>query len=224
MPWLDELLPTAPQEYVRDVSERTQCPPDFVGGALIVAVSTVVGRKFTVYPKQHDDWMVIPNQWAFIIGRPSATKTPALKQALRPLHALESRERNQHGQAEAQYKASSELLEMERNAAKLKAKKLLGSGDKNAALAELNRLLPTCWLQSCAGASSTTQLSRNSASCSTKIPTAYYLCETSWKAGWRRYRARTVLFRERATWHVSMATAHSPKTSLDAAHFPAVYP
>ena len=140
MPWLDELLPTAPQEYVRDVSERTQCPPDFVGGALIVAVSTVVPRKFTVYPKQHDDWMVIPNQWAVIIGRLSAMKTPALKQALRPLHALESRERIQHGQAEAEYKASSELLEMERNAAKLKAKKLLGSGDKNAALAELNRL------------------------------------------------------------------------------------
>ncbi|MQT71592.1 DUF3987 domain-containing protein, partial [Pseudomonas sp. FSL R10-0071] len=71
MPWFDELLPTALQEYVRDVAERTQCPPDFVGVALIVAVSTVVGRKFSVYPKQKDDWMVVPNQWGVIIGRPS---------------------------------------------------------------------------------------------------------------------------------------------------------
>ncbi len=48
--------------------------------------------------------------------------------------------RKQYGLAEAEHKASSELLEMERNAAKVKAKKLLSSGDKNAALAELNRL------------------------------------------------------------------------------------
>ena len=140
MPWHDELLPADLREYVRDVAERTQCPPDFIGVALVVAVSAVVGRKFTIHPKQHDDWMVVPNQWGIVIGRPSAMKSPALKQALRPLHALESRARKQYGLAEADHKASSELLEMERNAAKVKAKKLLSSGDKNAALAERNRL------------------------------------------------------------------------------------
>lgn len=140
MPWRDELLPADLREYVRDVAERTQCPPDFIGVALVVAVSAVVGRKFTIHPKQHDDWVVVPNQWGVIIGRPSAMKSPALKHALRALHALESSERKHYGLAEAEHKASSELLEMERNAAKVKAKKLLGNGDKNAALAELNRL------------------------------------------------------------------------------------
>jgi hypothetical protein len=140
MRWRDELLPTALQEYVRDIAERTQCPPDFVGVALVVAVSTVVGRKFTIHPKKHDDWMVVPNQWGVIIGRPSAMKTPALKQAMLPLRNLESRERERYGQAKAEHKASSELLDMKRNAAKAKAKKLLGGGDEDAALAELNRL------------------------------------------------------------------------------------
>ncbi|WP_312842250.1 DUF3987 domain-containing protein [Stutzerimonas nitrititolerans] len=140
MPWHDELLPTALQEYVRDIAERTQCPPDFVGVALVVAVSTVVGRKFTIHPKQHDDWMVVPNQWGVIIGRPSAMKTPALKQAMLPLRNLESRERERYGQAQAEHKASSELLDMKRNAARAKAKKLLDGGDEDAALAELNRL------------------------------------------------------------------------------------
>lgn len=87
MPWRDELLPADLREYVSDVAERTQCPPDFIGVALVVAASAVVGRKFTIHPKQHDDWMVVPNQWGVIIGRPSAMKSPALKQALRPLHA-----------------------------------------------------------------------------------------------------------------------------------------
>lgn len=104
MPWRGELLPAVLQEYVLDVAERTQCPPDFVGGALVVAVSAVVGRKFTIHPKQHDDWTVVPNQWGVIIGRPSAMKTPALKQALRPLDALETRERNQHSMALEEYR------------------------------------------------------------------------------------------------------------------------
>lgn len=137
MPWRGELLPAVLQEYVRDVAERTQCPPDFVGVALVVAVSAVVGRKFTIHPKQHDDWAVVPNQWGVIIGRPSAMKTPALKQALRPLDALEIRERNQHYIALEEYRTNSELLDIERKAAKSKATKLVGSGDKLGAREEL---------------------------------------------------------------------------------------
>ena len=139
IPWRDELLPTAIQEYVRDVAERTQCPPDFVGVALIVAVSTVVGRKFTIYPKQNDDWMVVPNQWGVIIGRPSAMKTPALKQALLPLRALDAKERERYSQAQAEHKAASEFYDMKRNAARLKARKLYSGGDENAAQEELKR-------------------------------------------------------------------------------------
>lgn len=60
-----------------------------------------------IYPKQHDDWMVVPNQWGVIIGRPSAIKTPALKQALLPLRELDARERERYSQAFAEYKAVS---------------------------------------------------------------------------------------------------------------------
>ena len=140
MPWRDELLPTAFQEYVRDVAERTQCPPDFVGVALVIAVSAVVGRKFTIHPKQHDDWMVVPNQWGVIIGRPSAMKTPALKQALRPLDALETRERKQQEMALEEHRTNNELLDIERKAAKSKATKLVGSGDKIGAREELTKV------------------------------------------------------------------------------------
>jgi putative DNA primase/helicase len=140
MPWHDERLPADLREYVRDVAERTQCPPDFIGVALVVAVSAVVGRKFTIHPKQHDDWMVVPNQWGVIIGRPSAMKTPALKQALRPLDALETRERKQHDLAVEEYRTNSELLDIERKAAKSKATKLVGSGDKVGAREELTKV------------------------------------------------------------------------------------
>ena len=140
MSWRAELLPTAFQEYVRDVAERTQCLPDFVGVALVIAVSAVVGRKFTIHPKQYDDWMVVPNQWGVIIGRPSAMKTPALKQALRPLDALETRERKQHDMALEEHRTNNELLDIERKTAKIKATKLFGSGEKIGAREELIRV------------------------------------------------------------------------------------
>ena len=132
--WDDELLPEALRGYVRDVADRTQCPPDFVAVSLMVAISATVGRKRSVHPKQHDDWEVVPNQWGCIIGRPSAMKSPALKQALRPLSALEAKEREKHLKAVQEYKAASEILDMERKAAKERAKKLVTEGQKEAAL------------------------------------------------------------------------------------------
>ncbi len=128
-----DLLPDALQGYVRDAAERTQCPPDFVAVALVVAISAVVGRKFSIHPKQKDDWEVVPNQWGVIIGRPSAMKSPALKQALRPLAALEAKERKKHAEAMSEHKASVEMLDIERKAAKVKAKELVEKGNKEAA-------------------------------------------------------------------------------------------
>ena len=49
-PWDDELLPKELRYFVRDVADRTQCPPDFVAVALIVGISAVVGRKFSIHP------------------------------------------------------------------------------------------------------------------------------------------------------------------------------
>jgi putative DNA primase/helicase len=139
MPFDDGLLPDALRGFVRDAADRTQCPPDFVAVALIVAIGAVVGRKFTIHPKQHDDWEVVPNQWGCIIGRPSAMKSPALKHALRPLAALEAKEREKHSEAMSEHKAAGEVLELERKSAKGKAKKLFDDGDKSGALAELTK-------------------------------------------------------------------------------------
>lgn len=140
MSWDDELLPESLRGYVRDVADRTQCPPDFVAVSLIVAISATVGRKRTIHPKQRDDWEVVPNQWGCIIGRPSAMKSPALKQALRPLADLEARERDKHRVALIEHKAAEEILELERKAAKEKAKKLMMDGKRDAAMATIAEL------------------------------------------------------------------------------------
>lgn len=141
MAWRDDLLPVSLRAFVRDIADRTQCPPDFVAVTLVVAIGAVVGRKVSIHPKQRDDWAVVPNQWGVIIGRPSAMKSPALKQALRPIAALEAREMELHRRALTEHVATGEVLELERKLARERAKKLVSSGDTNAALAEMAKVV-----------------------------------------------------------------------------------
>ena len=88
-PFDPELLPEAIRDHVMDVADRQQGPADFVAVAAICGLSALLGRKVLMRPKQHDDWTVTPTQWGAIIGRPSAMKSPSLKEALRPLATIE---------------------------------------------------------------------------------------------------------------------------------------
>jgi len=86
-----DLLPASLQPWIGDVAERMQCPPDYAAVGAVIGLSTVVGRKIGIRPKAQDDWLVVPNLWGIGIGRPSVLKTPAIQEALRPLHTIEKR-------------------------------------------------------------------------------------------------------------------------------------
>lgn len=83
-----ELLPTALRGWVWDVAERMQAPAEFPAVAAMVALAAVVGRQIAIHPKEHDDWLVVPNLWGAIVGRPSTMKTPSLEEGLKPLSRL----------------------------------------------------------------------------------------------------------------------------------------
>jgi len=85
-----EILPEAFRPWIQDVSHRMQCRPDFVAMAAITLTGSIIGTRCGIRPKQHDDWLVPPNLWGGAVGRPSMLKTPALKEALRPLARLEA--------------------------------------------------------------------------------------------------------------------------------------
>jgi putative DNA primase/helicase len=55
-----QLVPKGLAPWIIDITERAQCPPDFVATAAIVALGSVVGRALTIRPKAHDDWTVVP--------------------------------------------------------------------------------------------------------------------------------------------------------------------
>jgi putative DNA primase/helicase len=136
------LLPEAFVTFVTDVSERMQCPPDFTAVAIMVALAGVVGKKVGIRPKRFDDWLVIANLWAQVIGRPGIMKTPAIRQAIKFLQRLEIAARKRHAEAlreyqdrllvvEAQKKVKSETV---REAVKKASKSRDSSAAADAAL------------------------------------------------------------------------------------------
>ncbi len=126
-PFDPELLPEALRGWIVDIAERMQCPPDFPAVGVITALSSLIGARAVVAPKQHDDWRVVPNLWGLIVGRPGVMKSPALGEVLKPLHRLESTEREQWQAAHDAWELDTKVAELagkanERQAANLAAK------------------------------------------------------------------------------------------------------
>jgi putative DNA primase/helicase len=110
-----------------------QCPPDFPAVGVMVALSSVIGRKACIRPKRHDDWRVMPNLWGMIVGRPSAMKSPALSQVLKPLDRLEATAGELHAELMRDFRTRQRLAEMSAKDAEKKAQKAIEKGNEETA-------------------------------------------------------------------------------------------
>ena len=82
------MLPEPLRAWIVDISERMQIPPDFAATGAVIVAGSLVGRKVGIHPKRRDDWLVFPNLWGAVIGRPSLLKSPALSEVMKPLARL----------------------------------------------------------------------------------------------------------------------------------------
>src|SRR5688572_3445687 len=97
VPRLDlDLLPAVLRRRVEDVADRMQCPVEYPAVGLLSVLSGAIGRGCGVLPKRHDDWLVVPNVWGAVVGRPGAMKSPALSEMLQPIRDLERAAAEQH--------------------------------------------------------------------------------------------------------------------------------
>jgi Protein of unknown function (DUF3987) len=119
------LLPSAIEPWVCDISERMQCPPDYIGTAALVALGAALGRKIGIAPEQQTDWFEVPNNWGCVVGRPGDLKSPAIAEALKPLHRLEVEARNKYEGERAEYEQDWRLWKLRKEAAEAKAKRAL---------------------------------------------------------------------------------------------------
>ncbi len=119
------LLPEVYRPWITDIANRMQCPIDFPAVGAMIAAGGVIGRKIGIYPKKCDDWLVIPNLWGVLIGRPSMMKSPPLREVMGPVKALVDVADRIYDQEMRDHRAKMEELELRRDGLKSKVRKAL---------------------------------------------------------------------------------------------------
>lgn len=114
--------------WLIDIAYRMKIPPDFSAAAAIVALGSIIGRGCGIHPKRHDDWLVVPNLWGAVVGRPSLMKTPAISEAHRHLVRLESEAREAYLNATQEIEIEKEIQKVTRFAINDNIKKAVKSG------------------------------------------------------------------------------------------------
>jgi hypothetical protein len=132
-------LPASIGAWVADISDRMQCPPEFIGVSALTAMGTLIGRKVGIRPQRHTDWIEVANLWALAVGRPGIMKSPAIEEALRPLRRLEVILQEENRAAQAEYRRKLESFKVQKDVAraalrdKLKGNKIVSIGDAKVA-------------------------------------------------------------------------------------------
>ena len=119
-----EVLPQRLRAWIVDEAERMGAPVDFIAIGALVTLSSLLGKKFTIKPKQHDNWTVVPNLWGACVGRPSSMKSPSQKVATCFIREIETICREKHRLALHDYKIDVEVHETFTKSVKKEAQSL----------------------------------------------------------------------------------------------------
>jgi hypothetical protein len=131
--FLLDFVPKSLAPWVADISERLQCPPDYVAVTAIVALGSVIGRRVGIRPQLKTDWTEFPNLWGGFIGRPGMLKSPAMMAALKHIHRLEAQAAAENKIAMEAYTAGLDHHKLQRQVAAAILKESLKSRLKREA-------------------------------------------------------------------------------------------
>lgn len=135
-------LPDGLRGFVKDISERMQCPPDFAAVGVFVMMGTIIGRKVGIRPMKHNDWTVICNLWGAVVGNSGVMKSPTLGAVLSPIGKLAAAAFEAYSKAKAAHDEITEIAKLQQAANKSKAKDTLKK-DQSADVKSLLQLVGT---------------------------------------------------------------------------------
>ncbi|MDH5325332.1 MAG: YfjI family protein [Gammaproteobacteria bacterium] len=114
-----DIIPDALRPRILDISDRLQIPPDFSAAAINVLLGSIIGRQVSMQPKALDhEWLVTPNLWGAIVGRPSVMKSPSITEVMKPLNKLVTEAISEHEKALGTYKVELEIYQARQSAQK----------------------------------------------------------------------------------------------------------
>ena len=137
-----DLIPHLLREFVKDVSERMQTPPEMVIGPLLASVATLVGRRLGVRPKRNDtSWIVVAVIWNLIVARPSRKKTPSIRAAIKGLNEIEKEALAEFRAQYATTRSNDEFHQSKISGIREQVKKTSKTEGKDAELSKLKSRL-----------------------------------------------------------------------------------
>lgn len=106
-PWRKGLLPTALEDLAEALGGQLGLDPAAPAMAMVAATSAILAyRKLTVTPEpMNPSWEEVPVLWVALVGPPGSGKTPVIKEAAKPLWAIESELAEENRQAQKEYEA-----------------------------------------------------------------------------------------------------------------------
>jgi Protein of unknown function (DUF3987) len=120
-----DFLPDRLAPWIDDIASRLQCPPDYPAITAMTALGAILGRKIAIKPQMKTDWIEIPNVWGAFIGPPGMLKSPAMNEALRPIHRLEVEAVRNNEIAQQAYAAGLDAFKLRKQVATALAKEEL---------------------------------------------------------------------------------------------------
>ena len=135
-PLPDRCVPPTLRPWLKDVAYRMDVPLDYLAAASLVAASSIIGRRAAVRPKVNDPWEEHANLWGLVIAQPGELKSPSIATALKPIEALERRERKKWKQAEIELRKKAAVLKEREAVAKSRLKDAIKKADGSDTLAE----------------------------------------------------------------------------------------
>jgi hypothetical protein len=126
-----ELLPESLRPWLLDIAERAAVPLEMPAVAALVAIGAAIGRGVGIHPREHDDWLVVPNLWGGIVARPGLMKSAVISEATKPLRRLEKEASREFEQNQAAVEACTERIKCELDELRRRLRDALKSGKGN---------------------------------------------------------------------------------------------
>jgi len=126
----EDLLPESLRPWLMDAAERSQCPIASIAAPAIVGLSSLIGLTVGVRPKQADSWLVVPNLWGCLVGRPGAMKTPSISEGISHLSRLAARAAENFEAEADQAEARATVLKAEQKDLEDQLRKAIKGHDK----------------------------------------------------------------------------------------------
>ena len=124
-----DLLPAILRDFVEDIAGRMQCPTDFPAVSILISLATLVGKRCSIHPKKEDDWLVVPNLWGAVVGRPSLMKSPSIQEAMKPLDSLISEHSKEFNKKMELFEVATEVHAAKKDTWKKKLRKEIQKGN-----------------------------------------------------------------------------------------------